>query len=214
MVQKTESKPRGRPRAYDVKDVVQQAMGAFWQKGFAATSVDDLCAATGLNKPSLYAGFGDKQQLYAQTLDAYVAQVGRAMAATLTDPALTAREAIKTVLTHAIDLYLTPFPERMGEHMGRGCFMVVTAPAQAMHDEVVRTKVAAALTRQDALFAERIKRAQAEGEVDASRSAQALATLVSATLHTMAIRARAGLSHQALMDLASGVLNEISPPLR
>ena len=51
-------------------------MQTFWQKGYAGTSVDDLCAATGLNKPSLYAGLGDKQRLYHQALQAYVQQVG------------------------------------------------------------------------------------------------------------------------------------------
>src|SRR5258708_28769719 len=70
MVQKS-PKPRGRPRAYDPDAALAEARDAFWDAGFAATSLDDLSLATGMNRPSLYGAFGDKRQLYLQTIERY-----------------------------------------------------------------------------------------------------------------------------------------------
>ena len=81
MVQKKTSgpppslRPRGRPRAYRPELALAQARDAFWRDGFAATSLDDLSAATGMNRPSLYAAFGDKQALYVKAYASYRAEV-------------------------------------------------------------------------------------------------------------------------------------------
>src|SRR5262245_37830311 len=64
-------RPRGRPRAYDADAALTQAMTAFWQLGYSATSLEQLSDATDMNRPSLYAAFGDKRALYLQTLDSY-----------------------------------------------------------------------------------------------------------------------------------------------
>src|SRR3974390_3412078 len=62
---------RGRPRAFEPDAALGKAMDAFWKDGFAATSLDDLSAATGLNRPSLYGAFGDKRALYLQAYRQY-----------------------------------------------------------------------------------------------------------------------------------------------
>src|SRR5277367_6135959 len=72
-------RPRGRPRAYRPELALAQARDAFWRDGFAATSLDDLSAATGMNRPSLYAAFGDKQALYVKAYASYRAEVRAAM---------------------------------------------------------------------------------------------------------------------------------------
>src|SRR5262249_17102093 len=64
-------KGRGRPRAYDPETALQTAIEAFWQAGYSGTSLDDLSAATGMNRPSLYGAFGDKRALYLKALDHY-----------------------------------------------------------------------------------------------------------------------------------------------
>ena len=69
---KTAEKPRrGRPRQYDPDRALAGAADAFWQSGYAGTSLDELSAATGMNRPSLYAAFGDKSDLYLKTLERY-----------------------------------------------------------------------------------------------------------------------------------------------
>src|ERR1700735_841426 len=68
---KAETRPRGRPRAYDPDVALQRARDAFWRTGYAGTSLDEISAATGMNRPSLRAAFGDKRELYLKTLNAY-----------------------------------------------------------------------------------------------------------------------------------------------
>src|SRR5512139_3231149 len=65
----------GRPRSFDPDEVLEHAMGVFWRKGFDATGVADLEAATGLGRQSLYGAFGDKRALFAQVVDFYFARV-------------------------------------------------------------------------------------------------------------------------------------------
>lgn len=196
MVQKSASKPRGRPRTYDPAVALSQAMQTFWQKGYAATSVDDLCAATGLNKPSLYAGWGDKQQLYHQALQAYVQQVGASMAGVLGDPSLSLREALDQLMHQAVALYQD----------GRGCFLVSTTPAVSWDDLAVRETVAQALRAQDAALVARFKQAQQAGQLPPAAQAEVLGPMVSALLHSLALRARAGATRQDLLSLASASL--------
>ena len=79
MEQKAEPKRRGRPRAYDPQAAIARAAETFWKAGYAGTSLDDLVEATGMNRPSLYAAFGDKRDLYLKTLEHYRDE-GRALA--------------------------------------------------------------------------------------------------------------------------------------
>src|SRR5215469_16929127 len=62
---------RGRPREYDPDRALADAAESFWKNGYAGTSLDELAAATGMNRPSLYAAFGDKRDLYLKTLERY-----------------------------------------------------------------------------------------------------------------------------------------------
>ena len=66
-----EPKRRGRPRAYQPEVALARALDVFWKEGFSATSLDDLSAATGMNRPSLYGAFGDKRELYIKSYESY-----------------------------------------------------------------------------------------------------------------------------------------------
>src|SRR5690349_19624427 len=97
-------KRRGRPRAYDPDTALDRARDLFWDAGFAATSLDALAAATGMNRPSLYLAFGDKRALYRQILDRYRGFARDALAEALS-PERPLREAIGAVYRRAIGLY-------------------------------------------------------------------------------------------------------------
>src|SRR5580700_8840139 len=66
-----EPRRRGRPRAYQPEIALGKALDLFRKDGFAATSLDDLSAATGMNRPSLYGAFGDKRELYIKSYQRY-----------------------------------------------------------------------------------------------------------------------------------------------
>jgi AcrR family transcriptional regulator len=183
MVQKYQTKRRGRPPAYDAKAALTRAMEAFWDAGYAATSLDDLAAATGMNRPSLYGAFGDKRALYLKTLEHYGAggQLRAALAA-----AAPLRDALRHVYGLAIKLYLS------GKHGARGCFLINTAATEAVKSAEVRAVFAAQLRELDGIFEARMRRAIAAGELPHDTDPAALAKLASAVLHSLALRSRAG----------------------
>src|SRR3984885_9545850 len=107
MVQNTAvPRRRGRPRAYDPAVALQRALETFWKGGYSGTSLDDLAAATGMNRPSLYAGFGDKRSIYMKALTLYweSAAVG-VRAALAADQSLA--DALMQVYNQALTLYFS-----------------------------------------------------------------------------------------------------------
>ncbi len=186
---------RGRPRAYDPEVALAQATAAFWRSGQAGTSLDDIAAATGMNRPSLYAAFGDKRALYLKALEGYWAL----SLAALREPLaldLPLAEALMRVYDGALAIYFS------GEDATLGCFVVGTAVTDAVADSDIRQSLAAGIQSFDAGFEARFRAAIGKGELPAGADPAALAVLASATLHSIAIRARAGVPRAALRDIA------------
>src|ERR1044072_9306933 len=116
------AKKRGRPRAYDHDTALARAAATFWKAGYAGTSLDDLSEATGMNRPCLYAAFGDKRDLYLKTLEHYRDGGGALTPAGLAGgPPL--RVFLKRFYDGALDLYLGEGP--------RGCYSIGTAATVA-----------------------------------------------------------------------------------
>src|SRR5690606_20785099 len=118
MVQKKDrsgpaGRPRGRPRSFDPDEALDKARAVFWNLGYAATSLDDIAAATGLNRPSLYAAFGDKHALYLAALR----RSAREAAGALTQ-ALAAKAPLRDVLATIFDVTVSIY--RRGEAGQRG----------------------------------------------------------------------------------------------
>src|SRR5450432_4473261 len=124
-------KRRGRPRAYQPEIALGKALDLFRKDGFAATSLDDLSAATGMNRPSLYGAFGDKRELYIKSYERYRADARAAMIDIFRDQ-LPIRQRLQRIYTAALDIYLS------GEAGPRGCFTVMTAASEAVADPVIR----------------------------------------------------------------------------
>lgn len=205
MVQKDRKpNPRGRPRAYDPQTALARAAETFWKAGYAATSLDDLAAATGMNRPSLYAAFGDKRELYLKTLehyrDAYRVLARQTLA---DDPPL--RVFLKRFYDAALDLYLA------GEDGPRGCYSIGTAATVAAVDADVRAFLAESMRSTDAFLKSRIDRAIERREIARDADATALAYLATATMHTIAIRSRAGVPRKELDALVDAAINVICP---
>jgi TetR/AcrR family transcriptional regulator, copper-responsive repressor len=209
MVQKksepAKTRIRGRPRQYDPERALAKAAEAFWKQGYAATSLDDLAAATGMNRPSLYAAFGDKRDLYLKTLERYQ-QRSRAIGADIIadDPPL--RVLLKRFYDAALDIYFAEGAE------ARGCYSISTAPTQAIADPAVRDFLAASIAGTDAFLAKRIAKGRERGEVPSNADPAALAQLATATLHTIAVRSRAGVTRKELRALAAAVINLMCGP--
>src|SRR5450432_3608347 len=108
-------KRRGRPRAYQPEIALGKALDLFRRSGFAATSLDDLSAATGMNRPSLYGAFGDKRELYIKSHQRYRDDARAAMLEIFRDE-MPVRQRLERMYGTALDIYLS------GEAGPRGCF--------------------------------------------------------------------------------------------
>ena len=196
---KREGARRGRPRAYDPDVALRKARDAFWQTGFAATSLDDLAAATGMNRPSLYAAFGDKHALYANVLDLYRAAGLEGMQDALL-PERPLREGLREVYARALAMY---FPLKAEP---RGCFMIGTAVTEAATDPQVRGALADGFRAFDKAFASRLRQARDAGELARDTDPAMLGRLASAFLYFLAIRSRSGESRKSLEAFADAAV--------
>ena len=203
--QRSEPRPRGRPRAYDPEIALQRATESFWRAGYAATSLDDLSAATGMNRPSLYGAFGDKRELYLAALRRYWELSHVAMEEALAYDR-TLREALRRLYRKALAGYFG------GKDGPRGCFAIGTATTEAVRDPKIRALLAEGFQMIDDAFAARIRFARDHGDLPKGADPAALAMLASATLHTLAIRSRAGASRSTLEAMADATVHLICGP--
>ena len=203
MVQNSEAErsrgKRGRPRAYDPETALAQAMSVFWTAGYAATSLDELSAATHMNRPSLYAAFGDKHALYRTLLERYRAMARAAMRDALA-PDLPLSQGLRRVYDSALALYLA------GSEEARGCFMIGTAVTEAVEDQEVRASLAEGLREIDSAFEARLRLAQEKGELAREADPAALAKIASGALYFLAIRSRAGEPRAVLDGVADAAI--------
>jgi TetR/AcrR family transcriptional regulator, copper-responsive repressor len=211
MVQKSKSRPeinrdveapkrRGRPRAYEPEVALGKALDLFRKGGFAATSLDDLSAATGMNRPSLYGAFGDKRELYIKSYARYRADARKSMVEIFRGE-MPIRERLKRIYAAALDIYLADVSEP------QGCFTVMTAASEAVADPEIRAMVLDGFAELDKAFASCFRRAKENGELPVSADPVVLAQLASATIHTIAIRARARVPRKELEAIVRGAVD-------
>ena len=193
-----EPKRRGRPRAYEPEIALGKALDLFRKGGFAATSLDDLSAATGMNRPSLYGAFGDKRELYIKSYQRYRDDARAAMIDIFREE-LPIRKRLERIYAVALDIYLD------GESP-RGCFTVMTAASEAVADPQIRGMVLEGFSELDKAFARCFRLGREKGELPASSDPEVLAQLASATIHTIAIRARAGVPREELEAIVNGAI--------
>src|SRR3954453_3567340 len=150
-------KRRGRPRAYQPEVALGKALDLFRKGGFAATSLDDLSAATGMNRPSLYGAFGDKRELFIKSYQRYRDDARVAMANIFREPS-PIRRRLERIYAIALDIYLS------GESP-RGCFTVMTAASEAVADPDIRAMVLEGFIELDKAFAACFRLAKEKGEL-------------------------------------------------
>ncbi|WLG47373.1 TetR/AcrR family transcriptional regulator [Pseudomonas sp. FP1740] len=197
----TEGKGRGRPRAYDPQTALQQALGVFWNTGYSGASLDSIATAAGMNRPSLYAAFGDKHALYIKALEQYWESASAAMQEALMDKNLTLKQALMGFYEGQLSIYFS------GEGQPRGCFAIGTATTEAVEDSAIREVLADRLSRLDADLETRLRAAVSAGELKDDVDPAALAVLASSLLHSISIRARAGTSRTELTELVRNAVN-------
>jgi AcrR family transcriptional regulator len=186
---------RGRPPAYDRQAALKRATDEFWRAGYSGTSLDSIAAATGMNPPSLYAAFGNKRAIYLEALSRYWEISLAATREALAEDRPLA-EALMLAYEAAMSIYFS------GKGNARGCFVIGTAVVEAAEDAAIRDDVTKGLHMIDTYFEARFRVARDRGELEPDANPAALAVLASATMQSIAIRARAGARRAELREIA------------
>ena len=185
-----------RPRTFDLERATERAMQLFWSKGYEGTTLGDLTEAMGINRPSLYAAFGSKEELFHKVLERYVAGPGGPVTAAL--EAATAREVVFRVLRFYADAAGEP-------NRPRGCLLVQGALACGEDSQTIRGALADKRHFAEAALVARLERARREGDLAASARPADLARYVWTVCHGLAVQAVGGATREQLrrvVDLA------------
>lgn len=185
---KSSPRPRGRPRKFDEAVVLRAAFERFRAQGFSNTSLDDLAEATGVNRPSLYAAFGDKKSLYLLAAARIREGVEHRFDALIAAD-YPMEKMLKALFLGAIEGYLT------GEDGPGGCIMVNTAATEAVTDPEIKAALGAFLAMEDVKIEALLRQA-------GSPAPAAHARVLASMLHSLSVRARAGEPRDALIALA------------
>jgi TetR/AcrR family transcriptional repressor of nem operon len=180
-----------RPQEFVTTEALHQAMRAFWRKGYEATSLTDLLAATGLSKSSLYATFGGKRDLFLAAFDAY--RQARARDAHQLLQQQPARRAI-------VAFFHSLFADVNAPDPMLGCMSINQAVELAPHDAAVRERVVEDLQSMEEVLTRALERGQQDGSVTSPRPARELAKLLVLAFPGLQVMARAGYRRQELED--------------
>jgi len=192
------STQRGRPKKYDPQTALQAAGGVFWAQGFSGTSLDDLSAAMGMNRPSIYRAFGDKEAVYRLALAQFTRQMEEGFNHTVLQET-DFREGLRRFYRAALEVYSS------GE-AALGCMVMCTAPAASITHLDVQSDLLEVIEQLDRRILKRVELAVDQGQISAIVDAKSLSKLIQAVLHSLAIRARAGESKTSLRRFADAAI--------
>lgn len=193
----------GRPRGFDPEVALDRAVEVFWRHGYEGASLAELTEAMGINKPSLYAAYGNKQRLFELALARY-AETDMAYAkAALGQP--TAQAVIEWFLRQNVKAVTAPGrPE--------GCFSIQTGLACGPDNAAISQTLATARRGGELALRDRFRRARQEGDLPAGVDPADLARYVMTVSEGIAVHAAAGVTRRELnraVDLALRMLGEM-----
>jgi TetR/AcrR family transcriptional regulator, transcriptional repressor for nem operon len=189
-------------KQFERAEVLDRAMALFWRRGYEATSIRDLVAATGINRGSIYATFGDKKRLFLAVLDHYGDKVAKPLMAELGDP--DPRRAIERMFESIIRRTSDPkFP--------RGCLNTNTSlECPGSGDEITR-KIAEGFGRQESAIYRVLRRAQAYRSLPPTLDARALARFFLAVAQGLNVVNKAVADPTVLQDIARVAMSVWGP---
>ncbi len=201
------ARKRGRPRAYDPEVVLKKALEVFWQKGFAATSLDDLVEATGVNRPSLYAGFGDKEALYLKAMALYQRQIAEQLDEVLTCQGCTG--GLRGIVRRYFDVMIRAYTGE-AEHP-LGCAFMCTALTDAPQHESILEMLQGTIENFDRRFESFFTTAKAMGFLSSDADPKLLTHFICGMTNNLLVRARAGANRTELEGIVDSTTSFLFP---
>lgn len=192
----------GRPREFDPDKALDVALHVFWSRGYEGASMADLTEAMGITKPSLYAAFGNKEELFRKALDRYVDGPGGYVQVALAKP--TVREVVEHLLFQAADAVTDP-------NNPPGCLAVQGALTCGEAAESIKQELMSRRASGEEDLRQRFERAAAEGDLPVGSDPADLARYVSAILQGMAVQAAGGVGRAELRKIADMAMRSWPP---
>jgi AcrR family transcriptional regulator len=186
--------PSGRVRQFDADEALDRALEVFWARGYEGATLDELTAAMGINRPSLYAAFGNKEQLFRKALDRYQTGPQSFLAEALQQP--TARAAVEAVFEGFVEM-------QRDRVESRGCLIVAGALACGEEAEPVRRELARLRQAAVSALLERLERAVREGDLPGGTDCATLARYIATVLNGLAVQAASGATEEELQRVAA-----------
>jgi AcrR family transcriptional regulator len=191
------NKQRGRPPAFDHEEALEKALRVFWLRGYEGASMAELTEALGINRPSIYAAFGNKEELFRKALEKYLAGPVAYVADAMNEP--TSRQVVAKFLTKSAELLTN-------EDNPRGCMIVQGALSCGQGAELIQQELIAYRNGYEDSLRQRFELAQTQGDLPDNINASDLAKYI-ATIHQgMSVQAKSGASPDELIRLVNTVL--------
>ncbi len=187
----------GRPRAFCTETALNAALNVFWRKGYEGASLTDLTEAMGINRPSLYAAFGNKEELFRKALDRYVNEKVSFASEALEAP--TAYQVAERLLLGAAEMLTNP------DHPV-GCLAVRGSLTCGEESQSIRNEIAHLRSEYEANLRGRLERARDEGDLPADAQPEHLARFITTIFQGMAVQAAGGAAREALRGVAETAL--------
>lgn len=200
-------KRKGRPRNYDSTSAINNITELFWKKGYTSTSMDDLVNSTQMNKPSLYAAFGNKFAMYEKAIEHFNGIAGKRYQDALTyqGGGDTIKQCLQRYYAVGIDMYL-------GADGHIGCMVLSTAAAEVDIPEI-QHHLMSVINAQTEQVTEALEQAVNRGELMSQVNTHITAQLLTAILHSISLRARAGESREELTAIVEASIDSFLQPL-
>jgi len=187
----------GRPRAFDAEIALQQALKVFWRNGYEGTSLTDLTQAMGIKKPSLYATFGNKEQLFLKVLELYEKGPGNFFFSALAQE--TAYQVAEALLLGAAASYAD-------SDNPQGCVVIQGALSCSEASESIKAELISRRCSHEQSLCDRLQRAHAEGDLPASANPKLLASFIGTVVQGMSVQATNGVNDEELRQVAQMAL--------
>ena len=190
-------RPRGRPSNFDHEEALEKALQVFWAHGYEGASMAELTEALGINKPSIYAAFGNKEELFHKALGKYLSGPLSYISEAMNQP--TARETVETFLTKSAELLTNP-------NNPRGCMIVQGALTCGQGSSTIQQELIAYRSDLETSFTKRFELAKAQGDLPLEVNTKQLAKYI-ATIHQgMSVQATSGTSKEELLTVIQQAL--------
>jgi AcrR family transcriptional regulator len=187
----------GRPRAFNPDEALEKALQVFWRRGYAGASLSELTAAMGITRPSLYAAFGNKEELFHKALDLYMGGPAHGSSEALQETS--ARAVLEHLLNRLVALLSDP-------HNPAGCLLVKGGLSSGKADDSIRDEMIKRRIAGENALRKRFERAKSEGDLPANSDPAGLAFYVTTVTHGMTVQAVNGTDQNELRRLVKMVL--------